>query len=85
MTDNNTMPETAVDPVCGKTFDPRKVQFTSKDTNGTHYFCSDACRRRFDSADAKTQKRVLGEIYRSSEEDPLHADTSPSADDRRGE
>ncbi len=58
MNENNTIPETAVDPVCGKTFDPRKVQFTSNDDKGTHYFCSDECRRRFDSADAKTKKGI---------------------------
>ena len=56
MPQKNTMPETAVDPVCGKTFDPSTVQFTSEDNNGTHYFCSEECRRRFDSADAKTKK-----------------------------
>jgi YHS domain-containing protein len=56
MNENNTIQETAVDPVCGKTFDPRIVQFTSKDSQGTHYFCSEECRRRFASADAKTKK-----------------------------
>lgn len=56
MTQTNTIPETAVDPVCGKTFDPRKVQFTANDDKGTHYFCSDECRRKFDAADAKTKK-----------------------------
>lgn len=56
MTEKNINPETVVDPVCGKTVDPREGQFNSKDDNGVHYFCSDACRRRFDSADAKTKK-----------------------------
>ena len=56
MIENNTIPKTAVDPVCGKTFDPRKIQFTSNDGKGTHYFCSDACRRRYDTADTKTKK-----------------------------
>lgn len=56
MNDNQTISETAVDPVCGKTFDPHKVQITIKDDKGTHYFCSEACRRRFDTADANTKK-----------------------------
>lgn len=56
MTENNPIPESAVDPVCGKSFDPRQIQFTSKDDKGTHYFCSEACRRQFDAADAKTKK-----------------------------
>jgi len=56
MNQKNTIPETAVDPVCGKRFDPRKVQFTAKDDKGTHYFCSDACRRQFETADTKTKK-----------------------------
>jgi YHS domain-containing protein len=56
MTQANTIPETAVDPVCGMAFDPRKVQFTAKDDKGTHYFCSDACRSQFETADEKTKK-----------------------------
>ena len=56
MADTNTIPETAVDPVCGKTFDPRKVRFTAKDEKGTHYFCSDDCRRKYNEADSKTKK-----------------------------
>lgn len=56
MTENNATPENAVDPVCGKTVDPRNVQFTAKDDKGTYFFCSDACRRRFAAADAKTKK-----------------------------
>ena len=58
MSEKNAIPESALDPVCGKTFDPREVQFTSKDEKGTHYFCSEECRRRFDSADAKTKKGI---------------------------
>jgi len=56
MTENIAVPEAAVDPVCGKNVDPRKIQITSKDEKGTHYFCSQDCRRRFDAADAKTKK-----------------------------
>ena len=56
MSEKNAIPESALDPVCGKTFDPREVQFTSKDEKGTHYFCSEECRRRFESADPKTKK-----------------------------
>jgi YHS domain-containing protein len=56
MSEKNAIPESALDPVCGKTFDPREVQFTSKDEKGTHYFCSEECRRRFESADTKTKK-----------------------------
>ena len=56
MSENNEIPETAVDPVCGKTVDPRSVQFAVSDDKGTHYFCSDECRRRYETADAKTKK-----------------------------
>ena len=56
MTENITTPEIAVDPVCGKTFDPHTIQFASEDDKGTHYFCSEACRRQYESADAKTKK-----------------------------
>ena len=56
MTMTDTIPDTAVDPVCGKTIDPRKVRFTSKDKQGTLYFCSDQCRRQFDEADTETKK-----------------------------
>ena len=56
MTDHHTLPETAVDPVCGKTIYPQKVQFVATDDKGTHYFCSEECRRRFNTADAKTRK-----------------------------
>ena len=56
MKENSAIPQTAVDPVCGKTVDPHNVNFTAKDDKGTHYFCSDECRRRYDTADAKTKK-----------------------------
>ncbi|MFH1982296.1 MAG: hypothetical protein ABIL58_10645 [Pseudomonadota bacterium] len=56
MTQKTTIPESAVDPVCGKIFDPRKVRFTVTDAKGTHFFCSDDCRRKFDAADAETKK-----------------------------
>lgn len=58
MTKNNTIPETTIDPVCGKTIDPNKVQFTINDDKGIHYFCSDKCRHRYDGADAKTKKSI---------------------------
>jgi YHS domain-containing protein len=58
MTEKNTIPETALDPVCGKRINPRQIQFTSTDDKGTHYFCSEECRRRFDTADAKTKKGI---------------------------
>ena len=56
MTETRTTPQTAVDPVCGKTIDPRQTGFSSSDDKGTHYFCSETCLRRFDAADAKTKK-----------------------------
>lgn len=56
MTDANTTSQTAVDPVCGKTIDPGQTQITSKDDKGTHYFCSEDCRSRFETADPKTKK-----------------------------
>jgi len=56
MTDTNTIPETAVDPVCGKTFDPRKATFSTTHEKGTLYFCSDKCRRQFESAGVKAKK-----------------------------
>ncbi|MGD8703185.1 MAG: hypothetical protein PVG51_10890 [Desulfosarcina sp.] len=56
MTESNATPESAVDPVCGKTIDPRKNPFITNDDKGTHYFCSDTCRRRYDAADTKTKK-----------------------------
>ena len=52
----NTAEDTIIDPVCGKTVDPTKLQFTATDDKGTHYFCSEECRRRFDTADSKTKK-----------------------------
>ena len=56
MADRHTIPETAIDPVCGKTFDPRDAALSSSDEKGTHYFCSDKCRREFESADKKVKK-----------------------------
>jgi len=56
MTDTNTIPETAIDPVCGKTINPGKELFSSKDDKGTYYFCSQDCKRRFDTADTKSKK-----------------------------
>lgn len=56
MAETNAIPETAMDPVCGKTFDPRKTQITVEDDKGIHYFCSDECRRRYNAADARTKK-----------------------------
>jgi len=56
MTDTKPNPETAVDPVCGKTFDPRTSAFSFKDEKGTHYFCSDKCRRKYESAGTKEKK-----------------------------
>ena len=56
MTDTNTIPKSTVDPVCGKTIDPSKELFSSSDEKGTHYFCSQDCKRRFDAADTKAKK-----------------------------
>jgi len=56
MAPTQTAPETAMDPVCGKTVDPRNAQFSSQDDKGTHYFCSDGCRRKYESADKKAKK-----------------------------
>jgi YHS domain-containing protein len=56
MTENSSIPESAVDPVCGKTFDPRKIRFTSSYGKDIQYFCSDECRRKFDDADKETKK-----------------------------
>lgn len=56
MTEPNTIPESAVDPVCGKTFNPRDTNFTASDSNGVHYFCSAECRRKYDGADEETKK-----------------------------
>ncbi len=56
MAQTNVNTDTAIDPVCGKTFDTREIHFTIKDDKGLHYFCSEACRRKYDSADAKTKK-----------------------------
>ena len=56
MTDTSTTDQTAVDPVCGKTVDTRQTQFTSRDDKGRHYFCSEGCRRQYDTADTHTKK-----------------------------
>ena len=56
MADTTHVPETAIDPVCGKTVDPRKNSIASKDDKGTHFFCSETCQRKFESADTKTKK-----------------------------
>ena len=56
MAENIMIPETAVDPVCGKSFDPRKVKFASSDEKGVHYFCSTECQHQFDTADTNTKK-----------------------------
>ena len=58
MTENTAIPDSAVDPVCGKIFDPREIQFTSTDDKGTHYFCSQACRQKYDAADKKAKKGI---------------------------
>ena len=56
MTEYKEIPESAVDPVCGKTIDPHKVRFNSKDDRGVVYFCSDKCRREYDAADTESKK-----------------------------
>lgn len=58
MTDHNAIPESAVDPICGKTIDPRQLQFSSSDDKGVHYFCSEACQRKYDAADKKAKKGI---------------------------
>lgn len=56
MSADNTQSDAIIDPVCGKTVDPNQAAFTATDDKGTHYFCSEACRKKFDAADAKTKK-----------------------------
>ena len=56
MAEAKTIPETAVDPVCGNTFDPRKAVYSAEDEKGTHYFCSDKCRKKYESAGTKAKK-----------------------------
>ena len=56
MTDTKTIPESTIDPVCGKTFDPRTRPFSASDEKGTHYFCSDKCRRQYETAGTKAKK-----------------------------
>ena len=58
MTENANTPESAMDPVCGKTFDPREVQHICEDEKGVHYFCSDECRIKYDTADKKKKKGI---------------------------
>ena len=58
MSESSEIPESAVDPICGKTINPRKVRFNSKDDRGVVYFCSDECRRKYDSADTESKKGI---------------------------
>ncbi len=51
-------PEIVVDPICGKTVDPNKIQITSTDDKGIHFFCSESCRRQYDEADIKAKKGI---------------------------
>lgn len=39
---------TVVDPVCGMKLDASKAQFHSDYEGMRYYFCSDACKHRFD-------------------------------------
>ena len=56
MNKGKSIPDSAVDPVCGKTIDPQTATHTATDEKGTYYFCSDECRRKFAAADEKTKK-----------------------------
>ena len=56
MNTTNATENTIIDPVCGKTVDAANLKFSATDDKGTHYFCSEECRRRFDTADSKTKK-----------------------------
>ena len=58
MTQENTTQDSAVDPICGKSVDPRDTQFSSSDDKGVHYFCSDKCRKQYDTADSKSKKGI---------------------------
>jgi len=58
MTTADMIPESAVDPICGKTVDPHKIHLTVSDDKGIHYFCSEDCRRHFNAADNKTKKGI---------------------------
>ena len=37
------------DPVCGMQVDPAKAAGTSQDQGERHYFCSTACKTKFDA------------------------------------
>jgi YHS domain-containing protein len=39
----------AKDPVCGMEVDEQKTKFTSTYKNRTYYFCSEACKSKFDN------------------------------------
>jgi YHS domain-containing protein/uncharacterized membrane protein YraQ (UPF0718 family) len=41
-------PRTTIDPVCGMTVDPDKTDLSSVHDGETYYFCSGACKERFD-------------------------------------
>ena len=56
MTETTAASKTAVDPVCGKTFDRSQAAHFVSDEKGTHYFCSDKCRKQYESAGAKAKK-----------------------------
>ncbi len=58
MTEHSTVPESALDPICGKTIDPSQLKISSKDEKGVHYFCSEVCRRQYDAADKKAKKGI---------------------------
>jgi len=51
------------DPVCNMDVDENKAEFTSTYKNKTYYFCSKACKEKFDNTISNLKKASGGICY----------------------
>ena len=47
----------AKDPICGMIIDPETTEFRSEQDGQTYYFCSEACKGKFDRKPSHLQKK----------------------------
>lgn len=47
----------ANDPICGMMVDPATAEFKTEQDGQTYYFCSEACKGKFDRKPSRPQKK----------------------------
>ena len=57
MAHHTLRPTTVIDPVCGRSVDPRQTRHTTGNGDDMRYFCSDDCRRSFKQKGASSIRK----------------------------